>query len=64
MPVQGILFIQEILFKPPKGATSASLSALEICVFQSAYSTTDDLDTTKYVPCYTKAHASLLSLSV
>lgn len=64
MPIHGILFIQESLFKPPKAATSLSLSALEIYFLHSAYSTTDHLDTTKYVPCHTNACASLLSLSV
>lgn len=63
MPVHGILLIQENLFEPPKAATSASFSALEICFLHSAYSTTDRCDTTKYVPFYTNAHASLLSLS-
>lgn len=43
-------FIQEILLKAPNAAASASLPALEICFSYSAYSTTDLLDTTKYVP--------------
>lgn len=64
MPIHGILFIQEILLKTRKAATSAFLSALEICFLCSVYCTTDHLDTTKCVPCYTNVHASLLSSSV